>query len=146
MATAVDAQHRRGQSGNELPAANEIVAQMNRERRNDQNRQFQSALSKCFCHKRVTQRIERSHDPKLIHQIRKIDTTTSCPLAVLTDDQRVSVIEQDLRIQLLGETTLHWLICQSGKNQLNLALVECWKFHRRLVHRYNMEPYARMVF
>ena len=77
--------------------------------------------------------------------IRKIDTTTSCPLALLADDQRVSVVEQDLRIQLFGETTLHRLIGQSCKDQINLAFVKFRKFHRRLVYRHNMKSYTRMV-
>src|SRR6266851_3625392 len=143
MELTVDPQHRTGQSGNELPAAHEIVTQMNRERRDDEARQLQPARSERFHHERVAQRIERSHDPWLVHQVSKLDRTTSCPLALLADDQRVSVVEQDLRIQLFGETTLHRLIGQSCKDQINLAFVKFRKFHRRLVYRHNMKSYTR---
>src|ERR1700738_3427796 len=145
MALAVDSQHRARQGGNEFPAAYQIVAQMNRERRDDETRLLQSARSERLRHERIAQSIERSHDPRLIHQIDKLDTTTSCPLALLADDQRVSVIEENLRIQLLGETTLHRVTRQPGKDQIDLTFVEFRKLHCRRVHRHDMKSYARIV-
>ena len=79
------------------------------------------------------------------HQIGKVYRTPPRPPALTTDDQRISVPEQDLRIQLFGETTLHRVIGQSCKDQINLAFVKFRKFHRRLVYRHNMKSYTRMV-
>ena len=44
-----------------------------------------------------------------------------------------------------GEATLHWVVRQSGKGEVNFALVKFRKFYRRRVHRQNMSPHTRMV-
>ncbi len=85
---------------------------------------FNPRCSKCFGHEGAAQCIERSHDPGLIHQVGKINFAAPRPLALFAYDHIVRVIEQDLRVQLLGETALHRGFHQSGKDQINLALEE----------------------
>jgi hypothetical protein len=59
-----------------------------------------------------------------VHQVGKINLAAPRPFAPFTHDYVVRVVEQDLRVQLLGETALHRRLHQPGKNQINLALEE----------------------
>src|SRR5262245_40819848 len=105
MGSAVDLQDRLRQSCNEFSAADEVAAQMNRERCDDQARLLQSTFPERASHERIAQCIQRRHGPRLIHEIGKSELAPS-PLALRADDHNVWIIEQHFRIQLLGETTL----------------------------------------
>src|SRR5438552_17740067 len=72
--------------------------------------------------------------------------TTTRPFAFLAGDQRVSILEQDLCIQCLAETTLHGLFCQARQYQINLAFLKLGEFHSRRMHRHYLKSDARMVF
>ena len=141
----INPQHRIRQRRDEFATTDQIVAQMNRKRRDGEAWQLQPAHSKRFHQKRVTQCIERRHDPRRIDQVGKLDMTTTRPFAFFAGDERISILEQDFCIQLLAETTLHGLFREARQYQIDLAFLKLREFHRRRMHRHHLKSDARMV-
>src|SRR5262245_15860659 len=121
MTLAIDTQYRLRQRSDEVAVADEIVAQMDRERRDDERGRRQSPCLERIRQERISQGVERRHGPWLVQQVGERDAAAARPSAVLADNQGVAIAEQDLGTQLFAETTSHGVFRQPGKDQIDLA-------------------------